>query len=363
MLNVQKFLRENSIEDLEKDYGIVIKKYDDRITLNYNQISSPRFHPIADECRGLILSLPDYNVLCRPFDRFYNWGEGDTGRNEDISKMTGLSKEDGSCIMVYHDGYKWCVATRKMAFAEGETITGKSYYDLFVDAFGDLQETMDTYSKNITFIFELCTPENRNVKRYENPVVYLLAIRENDTGKYSSYMTIKGVAKILNVKVPVKYTFNNYKEIEQAIKDIDATDSLDEGFVLWNEKTGYRIKIKSPKYVAYHHLRNNGDLSPKNISKLVFDNEYHEYLSIYPEDKKFFNPYIDAYKSLVTTIMDDYEKYKNIEEQKDFALAIKDLVHKSFLFGLRNGLTLTECFDSLSSKARVNYLECFKQEE
>jgi hypothetical protein len=63
------------LEDLENELGIVITRYDDRVVLNYSQIDSQKFHPICDECRGLILSLPNYEILSRPFDRFYNLQE------------------------------------------------------------------------------------------------------------------------------------------------------------------------------------------------------------------------------------------------------------------------------------------------
>lgn len=75
MLEVQKYLQTHTLDDLEKDFGIGFKVYDDRVILKYRINSTPKFHPIVRECRGLILSLPDYKILARGFDRFYNYGE------------------------------------------------------------------------------------------------------------------------------------------------------------------------------------------------------------------------------------------------------------------------------------------------
>ena len=75
MLNVQKYLLNHTLRNLEKQFGVIVTRYDDRIVLNYSHIESPKQHYICDECRGLILSYLDYKVLCRPFDRFYNLHE------------------------------------------------------------------------------------------------------------------------------------------------------------------------------------------------------------------------------------------------------------------------------------------------
>lgn len=73
MLSVQKYLVEHRLEDLENEFGIVVTRYEDRVVLNYSQIKSPKQHPVCDECRALILSYPDFFILSRSFDRFYNY--------------------------------------------------------------------------------------------------------------------------------------------------------------------------------------------------------------------------------------------------------------------------------------------------
>ena len=54
-MNVQKYLEENGLKKLQEEFKIVVTDYPDRVVLNYDQIDSPRFNPICDECRGLIL--------------------------------------------------------------------------------------------------------------------------------------------------------------------------------------------------------------------------------------------------------------------------------------------------------------------
>lgn len=75
MLEVQKYLKTHSLEELKDEFDINYKEYDDRVILKYRIDSKPKFHPIVKECRGLILSLPNFDVIARGFDRFFNYGE------------------------------------------------------------------------------------------------------------------------------------------------------------------------------------------------------------------------------------------------------------------------------------------------
>jgi len=365
MLNVQKYLKDNTLESLENELGIVVSKYGDRVVLNYSQISSPRFHPVCDECRALILSLPDYKVVSRSFDRFYNLGELDhIIKDVDITKMITLTKEDGSLINVYHWDEWWHASTRKQALGEGHSVYGTVFNDLFQNTLEvPLNTLMRPFNKEYTYIFEVCTPENRVVKRYPKPSVFLLAIRNKNTGEYLSYDRLESCAGAFNqrganVNLPEKFTFKSFSDIKNAIENLP---TLDEGYVLWNEKTGFRIKMKSPSYVAIHQIRNNGELSPKNISILIYKNEYKEYLSYYEEDKEFFVPYINAYNKMINEINTIYDKYKNIENQKEFALQVKDLPVAPVLFSMRKGQKLYDILDSFNDNRKLYLLEKYKE--
>ena len=74
MLEVQKYLKEKGVEALKQEFSIIVKEAGDLLVLNYNQIESPKTHPIVIECRSLILDK-QYNVVSRSFDRFFNLQE------------------------------------------------------------------------------------------------------------------------------------------------------------------------------------------------------------------------------------------------------------------------------------------------
>lgn len=355
-MNVIKFLQKHKYEDLTERYGIKVKEYDDRVVLNYSQIDSPKHDPIVKECRALILSKPDHEVMCRAFDRFYNYGEDQRTKEFDISKATVDEKIDGSLCPVYYDGDKWQVATRQMAFAEGETATGRTFREIFIDALGgDPNDVFKDISKDLCIIFELVSPESRVVKPYEESCVYLLDICGKETGAFygreiSYFWTIPEGAKW---KYPQSYQFETWDDCLLACKKLPA---MDEGYVA---RIGdWRIKIKNPAYLAIANMRMNGLINEKRIILLVLMNDHEEYLNYFPEDQKEFDPYLEAYETMILDIDKHWVAYKDIEDQKEFAMAIKNCPAKNILFGMRNRKqTIEQVIDNMTDSAKERLLK------
>lgn len=387
MLKVQEYLlsfsnRFEALKVLNENYGIIVNEYkNDLVVLNYNQIVSPRFNGIVDDCRGLILSYDFKTIISRPFTRFYNFGEGgNLTNNFDFDNSFIYEKIDGSLISLDFHSIKniWFVHTRKMAYAEGQTSFGNTYRSIILKAFGldsslsDKEFTFiidkyfsnkDINAKDFTWIFEVVSPENRIVKNYghEYKIYFLGARKKNvfgnneylsDISKYKSVYDIDG----LNINVPQQYNLKNNNEIEQAIKDLDA---LDEGFVCFNYETEQRIKIKSPTYLAVHKIRENGKINSKKIAVLVFSNDYEEYLSYFPEDKIYFDKYINAYNIMTKEIMEYHNLYKDIKNQKEFALTIEIIPFKFILFDMRKDKSLLDIFESFTEENKLEMLEMF----
>lgn len=363
MLNVQKYLKENSLESLTENFGIVISDYPDRIVLNYSVIESPKNHPICDECRALILSKPDFEILSISFKRFYNFGEDVNSGNFDINKSICMEKVDGSLAVVYNDGHQWNVQTRKMAFAEGETRLGNTYKDVFCKALGgdNLNDIFKLFDTDLCFVFELVSPETRVVKPYEGYNLYPLAVKNKKTLKEECFgLKEKYFSDNPNILEPKTYEFKSLDQILSNFKEIPA---FDEGYVcLIEDVNNWRIKIKNPAYLAIAHLRDNGAISTKRIIKLVFEQDYEEYLLNFPEDREFFDPYIEAYDRMISLIHELWSEYGEIQNQKDFAMKVKDLPVAGILFQLKKGLTLTEIFDKMTENYRENLIERMKDE-
>ena len=361
-MEVIKFLKNNgdNFQKLTEVYGVKVKDYPEHelVVLNYDQINSPKMEPVVQECRGLIL---DYalNVVCRPFDRFFNYGEAETDKM-DLTEYTYFPKLDGSLIKVYYWNNSWRIATRGTAFAESDVGGwGITFEQLALKAADckDIEEfnarcCCAMFNTNETYLFELTAMENRVVTQYNTPQLTLLSIRNNLTGKF--------VNTKYEVSLPTDFyrvnTFVDGLSINDIIQKADSLKNLEEGFVGYDKEGIPRVKVKSAAYVAVHHIRGEG-LNPKRIAELVISGEEEEYLTYFPEDRDTITPYSVALEGLLTKLIDAMMTYQTVEDQKEFALAIKDVQGKSVLFTARKySISVQEAFQRGTINSKVEML-------
>lgn len=356
-MQVQKYLKEFGLEALKQEFGIKVKEYDEGLlVLNYDKINSPKSHPIVKECRSLILDS-SFNVVSRSFSRFFNLGEVPESQSHiDMSKATLFEKVDGSLIKIYNWKGTWYVSTRSTAFGES-TVNGfdLTFKELVFKALGinnDIEfqkECKRSLLPSLTYICEVTSIENRCVKTYSGYTLYLLSARNNVTGDYLEEWK---AALDFGMKNPMSYTFDS---IESCIKAAKELKNLDEGYVLYQD--GIPVcKIKSPAYCAVHLIKGEG-LSHKRIAELVLTGEQDEYLTYFPEDKPFIEPYAETLAWLLEHTQSTYEAVESVESQKDFALAVKGSKASSLLFSMRKlNLNAKEAWDKQTDSYRVNTL-------
>ncbi len=371
-LNRCTFMRdseEQALIRLQERYGIKSKYHEGTglYVLNYDQIESSKHKTdqIVRECRSLVLGVesvgdcnePQFYVVSRSFDRFFNHGEHRIPCK--IDKLNFYEKMDGSLVTLFHvDGEGWLYRTKSMIMPEedmkvnGFNVSWKELIEeslRFNNMFEVAMEERDSY------IFEVTAPENRVVTRYNDRSATLLAIRDNTTGVYQTSEWCEEMATVLGYNRPKTYSFDDWTSVEEGAKLLP---NLEEGFV------GYRngepmVKVKNPAYVAAHHLRGDG-LNPKRCMDLVLMNETDEYLTVFPEDDKMMQPYISAYSRLTFTTAVTWEKYEKVESQKEFAFFVKDLPIAGVLFSLRKGLTVSEAWDKLTTNHKYKLIEAYK---
>jgi hypothetical protein len=353
MMEVQKYLKENGLEKLQQEFKIDVTDYPDFVVLNYNQIESPRFHPIVDECRALILEKGTWSVLARSFDRFYNWQESVSNKlcpllqrvsyykemflEFDLNEALVQEKVDGSLLPVWKYKGEWYASTRKRAYAEGQTSWGNTFADVFWEVANkiNLKEKLNEAElEGFTVIFEMVSPETRVVTPYPEKDIILIGGRNNITGKELNGYDLDCLALQIGVKRPKKFRI---KGVEDLLSLVNGMESMQEGVVLVKEsinKSHWRVKVKNPKYLAISNMRNNGVISPKMILLLIRSNDHHEYIQYFPEDKKYFDYIENEYKEIVNRINETWEKVKGIEDQKEFALTMMPLTTYSFEKGV-----------------------------
>lgn len=331
----------NSIDTLNTEFGIRSKIYESGlVVLNYDQIESPKNHPIADECRGLIIEQIDsrWVVVSKSFNRFYNLGECDN-IPESWDDYQFLEKADGSIIKIYWHRGRWEISTRGTAYAESPNPSGVTFRQMVLDVLDcteeEFQENMYDRATNLTGIFELIGPMNRIVTPYQKGELVFLGFIDNDTqqeivGEALEEFRTRVVSPFRNPKV---YQCSSKEEVESLVSSL--TD-LKEGVVCFNPKTGHRIKVKALAYLTAHRIRgDSGTPTPANICELVVTNETGEFLAYFPEFQSMFDVYINKFDSLIDSAEAIYEETKDIESQKEFALAVKDHPLSGILFTSR----------------------------
>lgn len=364
---VQDFLRNynglSGLESLKEKYGISVNdKYEDIVVLNYSQIDSPKFDPLVKECRGLILEKGSWTIVARSFDRFFNYGECPDAKNYDITKAKVQEKLDGSLITAYWRYDRWNFATRKMAFAEGENSFGTSFRSVIDKAF-DVKR-LDGQLQHDCFVFELTSPETRVVKRYSDYRLNLIGIRNRETGDEWNSFELDSMAKDLKVSRPKQYSMSSFEEVVKNSKELP---ELDEGYVcVWDSdklSTGsfYRLKIKNPAYLAVAHMRDNGGHSEKRIICLVMLNEQEEYLSYFPEDRGLFQKYVDSWKRIQDDVHRVWNEVKSIEEQKAFALRVKDYPISGILFKMKKGFEFDDIIEKMNDNSKINLFRSYEK--
>lgn len=96
--------------------------------------------------------------------------------------------------------------------------------------------------------------------------------------------------------------------------------------------------------------------------QLVVINEQDEYLNYFPEDRDLFDPYIDAFAMMKTDMEILYSLVAKIEDQKEFALKVKDHSCSACLFQARaKGITPTEVFHNQRESFKLNCLGEYKK--
>lgn len=371
MLNVIKFIQENSFAKLAEDYGISITSDNEAepnlVCLNYDQIASPKSHPISQECRGLIINKDTLEIVSRSFDRFYNYGEvPEQTKKVDFSRALTFEKLDGSLINWYYN------ETRKQfVFGSRGTTTGRSaitksrhsYHHLICLALGvdvsDLNPlvaedenwlNMVRYNeylarinehlaaqlcKGYTYITELVSPHINIVTQYTETAMYLLGTRHIATGDYINGSFDHETTPTI-FSFPTVYPTSTLEEIMEVIAGMSrGTDALQEGVVVFDPANGIRTKLKNTVYLKAH--RNLGrEIDEKSILELVAANEEAEYLTYYPTDAPLFTAYQEArqqvIESLHTLIVRANECVTNGDNINVIAKWLKDEKNNEFIF-------------------------------
>lgn len=347
-LAVQKYLRGGRWpNDLTEDLGIKIYEHPvlPLIGLKYSQINSPKTNQVVRDCRGIVLEKYSWDVVAKPFRRFFNYGEDINNCKFDWGNFTTTTKEDGSLIILYSYSGRWHVNTSG-SFGLGEcNFSGKSWAELFWEVSGIDQKRLDP---SLTYIFEMWTPFNKVLRMYPRSFTALLSAFDMVTLDELTINEADSLASFLGVPRPDHYCFASATDIVSFLQTNAAITPLFEGVVV-RDHNNERLKIKSDDYLANHRLFDNGNvLNPKKMVTFVLLgtkpmggdlDDFPEVIKVYDKVKL----QLDAEYSL---LVDIWEQASKIESQKEFAGFALKSKFANVLFNMRKtpGLTLEDAW-------------------
>ena len=200
-----------------------------------------RWNAFERMSRGLIVDATTGEVVARPFDKFYNWGEG--GRTSDTPIAYVMEKVDGSLIIGFHYRARWQAATRgSFTSDQARWAQGKL----------DAMPALASVDPRWTLLFEAVYPEHRIVVDYRGRAeLVLLALRDRTAGEYAPLEQVRRTAAALGVTMPVVY--DNLQSLDGIQKALDGMTADEEGFVAVFQD-GQRFKFKSAAYLELHKL-------------------------------------------------------------------------------------------------------------
>ena len=359
-LELVKFIKGNSDwEDIlsSPPYSLRISRDSGYILFKYNQIESDFSIPLVQEARGIILRDGVWDIVCFPFQKFFNVQE-ELSSEIDWNTATVYEKLDGSLIKIWNDNDNWYISTNGTIFSQAAEISsvnpiGDSFFDLVVYSLtkqiGDLS-CLDKWDNNNTYLFELLSPYTKVVVYHPETKIVHIATRNNSSGKYIEYDT--GIEKVKQFPL---------SSLAECIKVAKTLPFDEEGYVV-RDFFGNMVKIKSPAYVRAHRLVSNGVVTPKRILEIIEMNESDEFLSYFPEYFDYFEEMKDKIISLLAVLDSVETEYWQIKDnfggRKELALWAKNTGYQHYIFLFHDGKVSSpeEWFYNLSTDKRLRIL-------
>lgn len=369
---VRDYLRKNSLAQLRKRHGVRYTIKGHLVTLAYDQFEAKRTNRIANNCRGAVIARADGSVsinenepfgelqlLAFPLIRFFNYGEVN---DYTLTPMQVTEKFDGTCIVFYFDpiANMWQVATRNcpdasiMAqgfFENGEQVSQRSFRNLFEYSISEtsggrfltIEDFGNALDRDMTYVFELETPENQVVVHQSEYKVTLLAARSLitqmelfiDSAVSSDFTARTGIPAIQNLLGSFE-PFVSFDDLAQKV--VDAAELRDptkhEGFVITGENFE-RVKVKSSLYVKHNRVH---DLGYVDIVDLILTNNLDDFYALaQPQGKAKMKMVEGMFQNWIVRMNEaiqkvQWDKYP-ISDRKSFAEHVMNIPYLAPLRG------------------------------
>ena len=352
--------QENCMKDLQEK-GILVRYEKPYILLKYKSIF--QFGDLAvdftdeamKECRGLIVKETEkgYEIVCRPFKKWFNYQEP-LADDIDWSSARVQEKVDGSLVKLWHDdGWHWStMGTIDANDAEISNMANLTFKDVIKKADNYKDIDFDKLDKSLTYLFELVSPYNQIVIKYDKPHLYHLGTRSRTGEEFDLD---------IGIEKPREYALQSLEDCINAAEALNENAVTKEGYVVV-DKNWNRIKIKSPKYILYHRIWNNGAVKADDIISIIKDGKMREAMESYPllrEELLKWNYAMAKFEyEIETEIRKGRQVYEEFQDRSAAAKFIKEFKHPfAGFWGLDHEGHAAELIAEMSRKAYLRGLK------
>lgn len=269
-----------------------------------------KWNEVTMTCRGLIVNEDTGEILARPFKKFFNLGEPDAPVFWTHDWVSVYDKVDGSLGIAYETPDGPAIATKgsftsEQALAATELLRGQ--YGRYA------------HDDTNTDLFEIILPENRIVLDYgdERSLRYLGSVNIEDGSDYWNGILMKlwGIPRNQCVDSGL---FSQLK--------LDLNRPNAEGFVLHNDYTGERLKVKQQDYLELHKVMTG--LNERQLWEWMRDKNADEVLMNLPEEihawaSEVMSDLTNRFDEIAVQVVKSYFETRHLP-RKEFALAHKD---------------------------------------
>lgn len=316
----------NSMKDLQalvRTTEVAWEQYGDVRAIHYNELMlfnythaahfNGRWNWFERVSRGLILNSVTGEIVARPFDKFFNWGERERKGLGHIVVVT--EKLDGSLGILYRRNGDYRIATR--GSFDGDQA-------MWATDFLNRNYNLSDLPESLTLLFEIIYPENRIVVDYGGREdLILLAARNRFNGVYlSMWPDLASLACHYLFPLPQVYEFNNIADILAAAGALDANH---EGWVIVMSD-GSRWKIKGDAYIEIHRLVTQASF--KRVVEALAEDRLDDLLAGIPDEllgdvRQWQQQIQDTVTEITRTV---HTAFANAPKgtRKQFALWVKD---------------------------------------
>lgn len=292
----------------------------------------------ALEARGSCFEIDengDYlSIVALPFEKFFNLHEYDYHGNDDLKakfesrygvKCTAetvgaLSSLDDTIIMDKRDGsiitfFDWydgldCKSNSSLTSdykAEALKILREKYPLLY-----ERISSVCSLGYSVSAEYTSNNPYRQIVLPYDEERIVVTGTRSHEDGSYMSYddMVTEFGSEFVVDKIDTVIDQSSYEQ-----------ENI-EGYVVWNQSSGLRFKVKTEWYMERHRVKEN-ILTPSNVWALYINGEVDDVSGFIPESNRpifeyFLEQCDDLYKHIIQMGLELYELNKHIERKEYF---------------------------------------------